>query len=110
MKRVMREQELFVEVESAIRRVFRVNGTPIHMNTTFIGDLGAESIDFLDLGCDLEKVVDTEIDFRTLFEAKRGAAKGAALDLTVQELVVFLKRELDSSTDDQSAVAQHVSQ
>jgi acyl carrier protein len=108
MKKTMTDEQLFLEVDTAIRRVFRVNGLTIKPETTLIGDLGAESIDFLDLGCDLEKIVDAEIDFRKLFEAKRGAGQGTALDLTVQELINFLKLDLDSPSFDGPAAVQAV--
>ena len=56
--------------------------------------MSAESIDFLDLGCDLEKIVDAEIDFRKLFDAKRATSPGAVMDLTIQEIVDYLKTQL----------------
>lgn len=108
MKKTMTDEALVLEVGDAIRRVFRVNGITINLDTTLIGDLGAESIDFLDLGCELEKIVDAEIDFRTLFEKKRASGQSAALDLTVQELVNFLKMELVSPSVDGPNAAQSV--
>src|SRR5216683_248478 len=108
MKRTMTDEALLLEVGDAIRRVFRVNGVSINPDTTLIGDLGAESIDFLDLGCELEKIVDAEIEFRTVFEKKRAAGQGAALDLSVQELVNFLKMELVSPSRDDPATTQSV--
>ena len=44
-------------MEKAICSVFRVNEAEVRSATTLIGDLGSESIDFLDLGYDLEKIV-----------------------------------------------------
>jgi acyl carrier protein len=108
MKRTMTDEALLLEVGDAIRRVFRVNGVAINPDTTLIADLGAESIDFLDLGCELEKIVDAEIDFRTLFEKKRAAGQSAALDLSVQELIGFLKTELVSPSVDDPATTQSV--
>ena len=46
----MTDQELSTEVQKAVGTVFRVPGTKISPATTLVGDLGAESIDFLDLG------------------------------------------------------------
>lgn len=94
MKKQLSDQELFNEVEQVICTVFRVNGSAIRPDTTLVGDLGAESIDFLDLGCDLEKIVDTEVDFRKLFAEKRAQAEGSGvLDITVQEVVDYLKAQ-----------------
>jgi acyl carrier protein len=85
------EAQLFVDVERAILTVLKPNGTPISAETTLIGDLGAESIDFLDLSCELERLVEVEIDFEELFEARRKAEQGRAPDLTVRDLVSYLQ-------------------
>jgi acyl carrier protein len=92
MKKQLSDQELYSEVEKVICNVFRLNGSAVRPDTTLVGDLGAESIDFLDLGCDLEKIVDAEVDFRKLFQEKRAQAEGnGVLDVTVQEVVDYLK-------------------
>jgi acyl carrier protein len=100
MKKPLNDQELLSEVEKIICSVFRVSESKVRPDTTLVGDLGAESIDFLDLGCDLEKIVDAEIDFRKLFQEKRARAEdgSAALDVTVQELVEYLKVQIDLQT------------
>jgi acyl carrier protein len=91
----MTDQELSTEVQKAVGTVFRVSGTKITPTTTLVADLGAESIDFLDLGCDLEKIVDTEVDFSKLFMERRSGSAGGALDITVQEVVEYLKTQLE---------------
>src|SRR5580765_8463522 len=92
MKKQLNDQELYSEVEKVICNVFRLSGSAVRPDTTLVGDLGAESIDFLDLGCDLEKIVDAEVDFRKLFQEKRAQAEGnGVLDVTVQEVVDYLK-------------------
>ena len=97
MKKQFSDQELFTEVEKVISNGFRLNGTAIRPETTLVGDLGAESIDFLDLGCDLEKIVDTEVDFRKLFQEKRANAENSGvLDITVQEVVDYLKAQAEA--------------
>lgn len=99
MKKLLSDQELFTEVEKVICNVFRLSGTTIQPETTLVGDLGAESIDFLDLGCDLEKIVDAEIDFRALFQEKRAKAQeGSVLDVTVQEVVAYLKVQAEAQS------------
>lgn len=97
MKSPLNEQQLLSEVEKVICNVFRVSESAVRPDTTLVGDLGAESIDFLDLGCDLEKIVNAEIDFRKLFQEKRSQAKAgsAALDVTVQEVVEYLKSQAE---------------
>jgi acyl carrier protein len=91
----MTDQELSIEVQKAVGTVFRVPGTKISPATTLVGDLGAESIDFLDLGCDLEKIVDAEVDFRKLFMERRASSEGAVLDITIQEVVEYLKAQVE---------------
>ncbi|HLJ27390.1 MAG TPA: acyl carrier protein [Candidatus Angelobacter sp.] len=91
----MADQELSMEVQKAVCTVFRVAASGVNPTTTLIGDLGAESIDFLDLGCDLEKIVDAEVDFRKLFVEKRASSEGAVLDITIQEVVDYLKSQVE---------------
>jgi acyl carrier protein len=88
------DQELFHSVEKAVRTVLNLRNEELLPTTTFIGDLGAESIDFLDLSCELEKISDTEIDFRKLFQAKRLQSKGGAVDLTLEDIVEHLKTQV----------------
>jgi acyl carrier protein len=92
----LNDQELLLEVEKAVCDVFRVKQSAVRPDTTLVGDLGAESIDFLDLGCDLEKIVNAEIDFRKLFQEKRAQAETGkgALDVTVQEVADYLKAQV----------------
>src|SRR6478609_7886999 len=95
MKKQLSDQELYSEVEKVICNVFRLSGSAVRPDTTLVGDLGAESIDFLDLGCDLEKIVDAEVDFRKLFMEKRAHSEGAVLDITIQEVVEYLKAQVE---------------
>jgi acyl carrier protein len=67
--------------------VLNPGGRDIDASTTLVGDLGAESIDFLDISCELEKLLDTEIDFRKLFKARRAMPDAGGADLTVQDIV-----------------------
>ena len=97
MKKQLSNQELYSEVEKVICNVFRLSGSAVRPDTTLVGDLGAESIDFLDLGCDLEKIVDAEVDFRKLFQEKRAQSEGnGVLDVTVQEVVDYLKAQTET--------------
>jgi acyl carrier protein len=103
MKKQLNDQELYSEVEKVICNVFRLSGSAVRPDTTLVGDLGAESIDFLDLGCDLEKIVDAEVDFRKLFQEKRAQSEGnGVLDVTVQEVVDYLK--IQAETQESAAV------
>lgn len=100
MKKQLSDQELYSEVEKVICSVFRLSGSAVRPDTTLVGDLGAESIDFLDLGCDLEKIVDAEVDFRKLFQQKRAQSEGnGVLDVTVQEVVDYLKAQTETEVE-----------
>ncbi len=100
MKKQLSDQELYSEVEKVICSVFRLSGSAVRPDTTLVGDLGAESIDFLDLGCDLEKIVDAEVDFRKLFQQKRAQSEGnGVLDVTVQEVVDYLKAQTETEAE-----------
>lgn len=59
-----------------------------------MGELGAESIDFLDMSCELEKFVSTEIDFKEIFKARRARTGGGTPDITLQDIVEYVKTQL----------------
>jgi acyl carrier protein len=88
------EQELIQIVEKAVHTVLNLPSDQILLTSTLVGDLGAESIDFLDLSCELEKFTDVEIDFRKLFQAKRLKPDGGGVDVSIGELVEHLKSRL----------------
>lgn len=81
------EQELFSQIDLAIRTVLNVNDQPILPTTTLVGNLGAESIDFLDISCEIEKHVEVEVDFRKLFKKRQQETGSATPDISLQDLV-----------------------
>ena len=85
------EQELFSHIDRALRTVLHVNDRPILPDMTLVGTLGAESIDFLDISCEIEKQFDVEVDFRRLFKQRQIATGTAAPDISVQDLVDYVK-------------------
>jgi acyl carrier protein len=90
------QEEIYEKVSGTLVEALNVDEDEIKPSATLQGDLGAESIDFLDLGCDLEKIVDAEVDFRKLFQAKRAQSEGSGvLDVTVQEVVDYLKTQTE---------------
>lgn len=61
----------------------------IQLDSTIVTDLGAESIDLVDLTFRLEKVFSITIPQGELFEAK-----GAGLDqLTVQDILAYVEKK-----------------
>ena len=88
---MLTDQELYEAVEGAIRTVMNLNGQLIGPSTAIVGELGAESIDFLDISCEIEKRIDLQVDFRQLFRGRRAQTRSSANDLTLEDVVVHLK-------------------
>lgn len=82
-----------MDLETAICNVLRVSGPGINRNTRLIGDLGAGSIDFFDLSCDLKKIAGADVDFYKLFRQKCAQSGGAPLDVTLQDVVDYLQEQ-----------------
>jgi len=85
------DQDLFSCIDEAIRTVLSVDDAPIEPTTTLVGNLGAESIDFLDISCEIEKHFNVEVNFRKLFKKRQAATASAAPDISVQDLVEYVR-------------------
>lgn len=85
-----------MNLETAICNVLRVSGPGINPNTRLIGDLGVGSIDFFDLSCDLKKIAGAEVDFTRLFRQKHANSDGSPIDVTLQEVVDYMKAQAGS--------------
>lgn len=55
------EDEIFSKIQSALEDALGVDDDEVTMGATLVGDLGAESIDFLDIVFKLEKAFDIQI-------------------------------------------------
>jgi len=71
--------------------VLNLDDAPILPTTTLVGNLGAESIDFLDISCEIEKHFDVEVDFRKLFKQRQAASGDATPDISVQDVIDYVK-------------------
>ena len=60
-------EEVFEKVQSALVDALGVDDDEVTRDATMVGDLGAESIDFLDIVFRLEKAFDIEIPQADLF-------------------------------------------
>lgn len=69
--------------------MLNLKGRELGPATALVGELGAESIDFLDMSCELEKVVTYQVDFKDIFRARR-AKTGGTPDITIQDVVEYL--------------------
>ena len=90
---MMTDQELYGHVERAIKMVLNPDGHAISPTTSLSQDLGAESIDFLDISCELEKLVNVEVNFRDLVKGIRARAGSGIPDIRVQDIVEYLRSQ-----------------
>lgn len=86
------EQDLFSHISDAIRTVLNLDDKPILPTTTLVGNLGAESIDFLDISCEIEKHFNVAVDFRKLVKKRQEATGTAAPDISVQDLAEYVSQ------------------
>ncbi len=86
----MTESELRARVTSEIAAALRVDAEHIAPESFLIGDLGAESIDLVDLTFRLEKAFGIEIPEGELFEGTDPAPENLRIRDVVQYLLVRL--------------------
>lgn len=84
------EKELLQTVTATIREVLNNPGLEVKLESKLMDDLHVESIDFLDISCELEKSIGRELDAKefTAFVQKRSGKGGGA---TVKDLVDFIQ-------------------
>lgn len=84
------KEEIFIQIERAVRAVLNTAEGEITMETMFRADLDVESIDFLDIGFEIEKLTGVELDFSEVIQflnEKRGAE---ITDFSISDLVDYL--------------------
>jgi acyl carrier protein len=85
------ETELFSAVQDSICTVLDIDNGEVKAESKIVADLGAESIDFLDISCELEKAIDFELDFKDIFNAHKAGGRAGTNDITVAEIVQYLQ-------------------
>jgi acyl carrier protein len=70
-----------------------IDGRTISPTTSLSQDLGAESIDFLDISCEIEKLVTLELNFRDLAKGLRTRTGSSMPDIRVQDIVEYLRAQ-----------------
>ncbi len=85
------DQELFIQVEEAVRTVLNTEEGEIKMESMFRADLDAESIDFLDIGYEIEKRTRVEIDFSEALQYLNEKKGEEVTDISTGDLVDYLK-------------------
>jgi acyl carrier protein len=74
------ENEILAVVQKSISTVLNRDVSEISQDSNLVDDLGAESIDFLDITSEIEKVLNIEINFNDI-------AGGKSTNLTVKKIV-----------------------
>lgn len=87
----MTDTEIFTQVEGAVREVLNTKEGDIKPESFFRADLGAESIDLLDISFELEKRTGKELDFREVVQFVNEKRGTEISDLAIQDIVDYLK-------------------
>jgi acyl carrier protein len=85
------EQELFLQVADAVRAVLNTEEGEITRESLFRTDLGAESIDFLDISFEVEKRTGIELNFQSALQYITEKKGPNVTDLSVADLVDYLQ-------------------
>lgn len=112
---VISRDEIFDKVKEVLENALGVDAEEVTMDATLIGDLGAESIDFLDISFKLEQEFSIKIDQGELFPenlmsddslVEDGKLTDKAMDLLKERMphVDFSKLDQDRRVDQLSEV------
>ncbi|MBS1984859.1 MAG: acyl carrier protein [Bdellovibrionales bacterium] len=85
--------EVFSNLQTAIRDVLNTPGLEVKPESTLFDDLGLESIDLLDLSCDLEKSLGRELDFKKIIQHVTKTRGVTPKQVQVQDVVAFINSE-----------------
>jgi acyl carrier protein len=77
------QAEILSAVQKSVATVLNRDVSEIGIDANLVDDLGAESIDFLDISSELEKMINIEINFNDI-------AGGKSSNLTVKRIVDHL--------------------
>jgi len=84
------KEEIFIQVEKAVRAVLNTEEGEITMETMFLADLDAESIDFLDISFEIEKLTGVELDFPEVIRILNEKRDVETTDFSISDLVGYL--------------------
>jgi acyl carrier protein len=88
----MTREEITSKVSEAVGTVLNRNAAEISGDAMIVKDLGAESIDFLDISFEIENGLGFEVDFKEIIRSlQKTAGDQSRNDLTVNEIVTFLE-------------------
>ncbi len=92
MAKTETEQELFVQAEEAVRAVLNTEEGEIKMESMFRADLGAESIDMLDISYEIEQRAGVELDPQETLNFMNEKKGKEVTDISVDDLVYYIKQ------------------
>ncbi len=84
------EQEIFAQVEEAVRTVLNTEEGEITMDSMFRADLDTESIDFLDITYEIEKRTGVELDFQEVVKYLNEKKGEEVTDISPRDLVGYI--------------------
>jgi acyl carrier protein len=87
-----KHDEILQHIQSAIREVLNNGAIEVKAESRLIQDLGLESIDFLDVSCELENSIGREVDFKAVgsYVNQQKSSPQAAKELSVQNVIDYL--------------------
>lgn len=89
----MTQAELLESIKGATRDVLNNQKLVIEPQSKLIGDLGLESIDFLDLSSEIENTIGFELDFKEVVQFLKEKNTGVTdiKSVTVQNLIDYIE-------------------
>lgn len=86
------QTELFNQVATAVSGVLNTKPGEVKPDSLFRGDLGAESIDMIDISFEIEKATGKELDFKQVIEFLNKSKGTDVKDISVSDLVTYLQQ------------------
>lgn len=86
------EQEIFARVEKAVSTVLNTKPGEITTDSKFREDLGAESIDMIDISFEIEKQTGKELDFKEVVTYLRQTKGDTFKDISIGDLVSYIQK------------------
>jgi acyl carrier protein len=87
----MQTEQLFNQVATAVGGVLNTKPGEIKPESRFREDLGAESIDMIDISFEIEKATGKELDFKQVIDYLNKAKGASVKDISVSDLVTYLQ-------------------
>lgn len=87
------ETTLLPKIVESICAVLNSDASEVKPESRLISDLGAESIDFLDISCELEKLLGREIDFKEVVAFTKQQPGNQGSNLSVNDILKYCQAQ-----------------